>query len=99
MIARPRYAWAMAGNIIDNQISIDVDIEMLERIKSILRCTINDMAQSCQYTDLAEVLEDYLKIEQLSVLYYQKKEEQKKKEQKEEDQQDAVLSETETAEQ
>ena len=87
MIAKPKYEWALSGNVdsVHNEISIEVDFEMLESIKRTLRNTITVMAESCRYDDLTEVLNAYLKLEKLSVIYYQMKEEQNREEEQNND--------------
>ena len=96
MIARPYYSWDLKNNINnDKTIILEVDIEILEKIRRTVRSTIQDLAFSDNYEHLKEVIDQYLKLEQLSAIYYQKEKEQKK----EEEQNNDVLSEAETAEQ
>lgn len=83
MIARPRYEWTLPGNVdaVNNEITITVDIEMLEKIIRRLRSTVQDLAFSDRYDQLKNVIDDYLKLEKLSAIYYQMREEQEREEQ------------------
>ena len=78
MIAEPYYSWDLKHNINNDNmmIIIQVDIDMLERIKSIMRIYIQDLANSGKYEDLRDTTDIYLKLEKLSIAYYSRKEEQ-----------------------